>query len=188
MGSKIHILLGIWLLQALVVPPIQADGEKKKLKIVLDKLEKIIDAEHLVKTDLRFEKAEGDDEVKVNGVVEQLVDFDDNYKVTFDISHSEEQDGEYKTVMKTPEKGVCEVMQSHYKKFFYDSLKEHCNAPDPDVCPVTKEKYEIMDYPIDSSKFQNYLRPGFYHVVATVIHNEEEVLQYRVESHTEEES
>lgn len=62
--------------------PIQADGEKKKLKIVLDKLEKEIDAEHLVKTELKFEKAEGDDEVKINGVVDQLVDFDDNYKVS----------------------------------------------------------------------------------------------------------
>ncbi|XP_058979114.1 uncharacterized protein LOC131802711 [Musca domestica] len=187
MVSKFHLFLGIWLLQVFVAP-IQADGEKKKLKIVLDKLEKEIDAEHLVKTELKFEKAEGDDEVKINGVVDQLVDFDDNYKITFDISHSDEQDGEYKTVLSTPQKGICEVMQTHYKKFFYESLKEHCNAPDPDVCPVTKEKYEVKDYPLDSSKFQNYLRPGFYRVVATVLHNEEEVLKYRVESHTEEEA
>lgn len=90
--------------------------------------------------------------------------------------------------MRTPEKGVCEVMQNQYKKYFYDTLKEHCNAPDPDKCPVTKEKYEVKDYPLDSSKFQKYLKPGFYHIVTTLYHNEEDVLEYRVEAHTEEES
>lgn len=83
MSSKLHLLLGIGLIFAFV-SQIVCDEEKKKLKLVLDKLEKVKDAEHIVKTDLKFEKAEGDTEVKVNGVVEQMVDVDDNYKVCND--------------------------------------------------------------------------------------------------------
>lgn len=54
--------------------------DKKQLKLVLDKLDKIKDAEHILKTDLSFDKV-GDEEVKINGVVEQLEDMDDEYMV-----------------------------------------------------------------------------------------------------------
>ncbi|XP_013098279.1 uncharacterized protein LOC106081098 [Stomoxys calcitrans] len=181
-------LLGICLICGLLAGTSHADDEKKKLKIVLDKLEKINDAEHILKTDLKFEKDEADDQVKVSGVVEQMLDLGDEHKIIIDISHSADKEGEYKTLLKTKEKGVCEVMQNQYKNYFYDSLKNHCsNAPDPDKCPVAMEKYVIDKYPLDNSKFQKYLRPGFYHVLGTLYHDDKEVLQYRIEAHTEEE-
>lgn len=58
------------------------EEEKKKLKLVLDKLDKIKDAEHFLKTDLSFDKV-GEEEVKINGVVDQLEDLDDEYMVSF---------------------------------------------------------------------------------------------------------
>lgn len=104
-----------------------------------------------------------------------------------EIFHSNEKDGEYKKVIGVANLGVCSVMADQYKKYFYETLKNHANAPDPDVCPVTQETYIIKDYPLDYSKFQKYLRPGFYKFISALIHKEEEVLQYTVESHTEEE-
>lgn len=101
--------------------------------------------------------------------------------------HSAEKDGEYKKVIGLANLGACNVMANQYKKYFYDTLKNYANAPDPDTCPVTKDIYVIKDYPLDSSKFQKYLRPGFYKTIATLFHKDEEVLQYIVEGHTEEE-
>ncbi|XP_075146287.1 chemosensory protein A 87a [Haematobia irritans] len=187
MGFRIHPLLVLGLIYCLW-GTINAQEEKKDLKIVLDKLEKINDAEHILKTDLKFEKDEADNEVKISGTVEQMLDLGDEHKITINISHCNTEDGEFKTIVSTPAKGVCEVMQNQYKKYFYDTLKDYCsNAPDPEKCPVTKDKYEVTKYPLDSSKFKKYLRPGYYHVVTTLFHDDKEVLQYRVEAHTEEE-
>lgn len=108
------------------------------------------------------------------------------FQLDFDILHSKEQDGDMKMVLRVTDKGFCEILQNQYKNYFYESLKEHCNAPDPDVCPMAKDKFVVTKYPLDSSKFASYLRPGFYHIVFTLKHNNEDVLKYRVEAHTEE--
>ena len=108
-------------------------------------------------------------------------------QIDVDVLHADEKDGEYKKVVGIANQGVCQIMANQYKKYFYDTLKNHANAPDPDKCPVTKETYEVHDYPLDSSKFQKFLRPGFYKIVGSLKHKEEEVLQYTVEAHTEEE-
>ncbi|KAI8124575.1 hypothetical protein FF38_10539 [Lucilia cuprina] len=169
-----------------IVSNTTADKEKKKLKLVLDKLDKVKDAEHILKTDITFDKV-GDDEVKINGQVEQSIDLDDEYKINMDVFHCSEKDGEFKKVIGVANVGVCQVMANQYKKYFYDTLKNHANAPDPDKCPVTQEIYVVKDYPLDSSKFQKFLKPGFYKTVVSLIHQEEEVLQYTFEGHTEEE-
>lgn len=78
-------------------------------------------------------------------------------------------------------------MANQYKKYFYETLKNHANAPEPDKCPVTQETYVVKDYPLDSTKFEKYLRPGFYRIVTSLMHADEEVLQYTVEGHTENE-
>ncbi|KAM7361379.1 uncharacterized protein ACRADG_011570 [Cochliomyia hominivorax] len=162
------------------------DEEKKKFKLVLDKLDKVNDAEHILKTDITFDKVD-ENEVKINGQIEQCVDLDDEYKINMDVLHASEKDGEYKKVLAFTNLGVCNVMANQYKKYFYESLKNYANAPDPDKCPVTKETYIVKDYPLDSSKFHKYLRPGLYKFIGTLMHEEAEILQYIVEGHTEEE-
>lgn len=71
---------GVFLLLA-TISFATADEEKKKLKLVLDKLDKVKDAEHILKTDITFDKVD-DSEIKINGEIKQSVDLDDDYKVS----------------------------------------------------------------------------------------------------------
>lgn len=79
MEFKYSIIFGYLLFTSITF--ISADEEKKKLKLVLDNLDKVNDAEHILKTDISFDKV-GEDEVKINGQIEQSVDIDDEYKVS----------------------------------------------------------------------------------------------------------
>uniref|UniRef100_A0A1A9X1L9 Uncharacterized protein n=1 Tax=Glossina brevipalpis TaxID=37001 RepID=A0A1A9X1L9_9MUSC len=162
----------------------RAENDKPPYKVVLDKLIKEKEAEHIVKTDLTFDKV--GDEVLVNGQMEQLVDLDNNYKSVIFIYHADEPEGEYKKIMTLPKKGICELMQKQYKNYFYESLKEHANAPDPDACPIVKETYIVKDYPLDSSKIQKFLRPGYYRIEGFLYHNDVDVLKYSVYAHVDE--
>ncbi|KAI9580050.1 hypothetical protein GQX74_000838 [Glossina fuscipes] len=165
---------------------LRAEDDKPPYKVVLDKLVKEKEAEHIVKTDLTFDKV--DSEVLVNGQMEQLVDLDNNYKSLIIIHHADEPEGEYKKIMTLPKKGICELMQKQYKNYFYESLKEHANAPDPDACPIVKETYVIKDYPLDSSKMQKFLRPGYYRIEGFLYHNDQDVLKYSIYAHVDETS
>lgn len=204
MTSKISAILVIFLLILKNSIYLRAEDDKPPYKVVLDKLVKEQEAEHIVKTDLTFDKV--GDEVLVNGQMEQLVDLDNNYKVCkklkvktellffklfflqslIVVHHADEPDGEYKKIMTLPKKGICELMQKQYKNYFYESLKEHANAPDPDACPIVKETYIIKDYPLDSSKIQKFLRPGYYRIEGSLYHNDQEVLKYSIYAHVDE--
>ena len=81
MDFKLSTICKCLLVIAIASHSYAKDEEKKKLKLVLDKLDKIKDAEHFLKTDLSFDKV-GEEEVKINGVVDQLEDLDDEYMVS----------------------------------------------------------------------------------------------------------
>lgn len=80
MNSKFITLVALSLVLA-IFSTLGAGEEKKKLKLVLDKLEKVLDAEHVMNTEVTFDKEGDSNEVLVNGFAETFVDLDDNYKV-----------------------------------------------------------------------------------------------------------
>lgn len=82
MDYKYSIIIGCLIITT--VSFIAADEEKKKLKLVLDNLDKVNDAEHILKTDISFDKI--GEEVKINGQIEQSIDIDDEYKVSIFIN------------------------------------------------------------------------------------------------------
>lgn len=82
MDYKYSIIIGYLIITTISF--IAADEEKKKLKLVLDNLDKVNDAEHILKTDISFDKI--GEEVKINGQIEQSIDIDDEYKVSIFIN------------------------------------------------------------------------------------------------------
>ncbi|XP_037930358.1 uncharacterized protein LOC119686461 [Teleopsis dalmanni] len=69
-----------------------------------------------------------------------------------------------KLIYKLSAKGICDFLKSHYKNFFYDSLKNYSNAPTPETCPLPKQKYQLNNYPLKESKIMKFMKPGLYDI------------------------
>ncbi|TMW40380.1 hypothetical protein DOY81_014540 [Sarcophaga bullata] len=126
MDFKLSTICICLLLIAIASYCLAKEEEKKKLKLVLDKLDKIKDAEHFLKTDLTFDKV-GEEEVKINGVVDQLEDLDDEYMIDVDVLHADEKDGEYKKVIGIANQGFVKSWLINIKIFLRD-FKKSCQC------------------------------------------------------------
>lgn len=77
------LLLGSTVLLLFAIQQTLADDDKENLKLVMDKMEKVTEAEEIIKTDISLDKQ--GDEVTINGKAEQLVELNDNYKVVLNL-------------------------------------------------------------------------------------------------------
>lgn len=77
-----------------------------------------------------------------------------------------------------PPLGVCQLMSTYYKNFFYDTLKNYSNAPHPDTCPLPPDNYQMNDYPMDTTSLKNRLQPGYYRIVGQLLHEGNVELAY----------
>ena len=76
---------------------------------------------------------------------------------------------EFEEYVKFPEIGACVFMQSIYKNYFYDEIKNYSNLPSYDTCPVPMGKYEVKEYPMDAKMFEKHMEPGIYRVSAYLL-------------------
>lgn len=59
---------------------------------------------------------------------------------------SDTKDGEYTKYMSFPKVGFCSFMQTVYKKYFYETIKDFSNMPHYDKCPITKVNIYFDDF------------------------------------------
>lgn len=79
MDNKLSIIFGLFLLYFPLLNT--AAAKRKNLKLILDKWDKVKDAEYIFKTNVTFVKVDNK-EVKINGQIEQLLDLNDEYRVS----------------------------------------------------------------------------------------------------------
>lgn len=99
-------------------------------------------------------------------------------QVNITVFRADEPDKALALYKQLPPLGVCQLMSTYYKNYFYDTLKNYSNAPDPDTCPLPPENYQMTDYPIDASSLKKRLQPGYYRIVGELLNNGNVKLAY----------
>ncbi|KAH8247671.1 hypothetical protein KR038_007764 [Drosophila bunnanda] len=187
------VVLAIVLLS---VNPIEVQA-KRTLRLY--KLEKPIEKKKDLQCHLRIAEFE-ENVLKVSGELKQHVPMDNDWKVRYRISRMRKlltipnllqihlivsrapgPDEEFEEVIDLPELGLCDVMKTYYKEFFYEKLKEYSNAPHPNTCPLPPDHYELEDFPLDVHLFKKLLLPGYYRIVSRLLHEERIKLEYMAE-------
>ncbi|KAH8293032.1 hypothetical protein KR054_009219, partial [Drosophila jambulina] len=153
---------------------------EKQLRLY--KLEKLVEKTDDLNSHLRIAEFE-ENWLKVSGELKQHVTIDNDWKVIhLTVSRAPERDEEFEEFMDLPDLGVCDVLRTYYREFFYKKLKEHGgHIPHPDTCPLPPEHYHVEDFPLDVHLLKKLLMPGYYRFVSRLLHNDHIRLEYLAE-------
>ncbi|KAH8385587.1 hypothetical protein KR200_001890 [Drosophila serrata] len=168
------VVLAIVLLS---LSPIDVQAERK---LRLYKLEKPIEKKQDLQCHLRIAEFE-ENVLKISGEMKQHVTMDNDWKVHITVSRAPGPDEEFEEVLDLDDLGVCDLMKSYYKEFFYERLKEYSNAPHPSTCPLPPDHYQLEDFPLDVHLLKKLLLPGYYRIVSRLLHDEHIKLEYMAE-------
>ncbi|KAM8706842.1 hypothetical protein ACLKA7_011010 [Drosophila subpalustris] len=168
----------------LLVSTHQVKGEEER-KLKLRNLEKVTEDSKDFQSSVRVSEPDAEGHVKISGELKHQVTLDNEWKVNITVYRTDSLDKEYIKFKELPLMGTCQLMATYYKNLFYEKLKEYSNAPHPDNCPLSPQDYYLKDYPIDSSKFQKFLIPGYYRMIGQLVKDHETKLEYLAELQVE---
>ncbi|ALC46227.1 CheA87a [Drosophila busckii] len=170
------------LLLVLCLAAVRCEDEKT---LKLRKLEKIKEDDKDFQSSVQLSEPDAEGHIKLSGELKQHVTLDNDWKVNLTAYRADSADGEYKLFKAMPPMGVCQLLSSYYKNFFYEKLKDYSNAPHPDTCPLTPTDYYLKDYPLDSSMIKKMLQPGYYRVTGQLLKDDQNQLEYLAEVQVE---
>ncbi|XP_017005011.2 uncharacterized protein [Drosophila takahashii] len=175
MGSSSRSAQQLVLLGIILLATNPFGVQARTLKI--HKLEKLSQDEEYVHSHLRFAEFE-ENVLKVSGELNLHHHLDNDWVIEFKVS--QEKDGNYERLFLLETK-VCDFMESYYKDFFYERIKDYSNAPHPGNCPLPKEHYRLEDYPLDVHVLKKLMTPGQYRIKYKLKNDDKVILSYMAE-------
>lgn len=199
----INSVIGVAFLLALLLCILQVEAEEER-KLKLRKFEKIKEDADSFESAVQISEPDAEGRVTVNGTLKQKVTLNNDWKVSrlkscsfptsinifllqvnLTVYRTDDPGQEYTKHKDPPPLGVCQLMSTYYKNFFYDSLKNYSNAPDPNTCPLPPENYQMTNYPIDTSAFKKHMQPGYYRIIGELLSDGNVKLAYLSELQVE---
>ncbi|EDV92947.1 uncharacterized protein LOC6564379 [Drosophila grimshawi] len=175
------VALSVVLLSASVIQ-VQG-GDERVLK--LRKFEKIQQDEKAIQSSLSISEPDAEDHRTISGELKTLLTIDNEWKVNITVLRKDSSEKDYSMFKDVPIMGACELMDTYYRRFFYDTLKDYSNAPHPDNCPLAPTELQIKDYPLNASMLKKLLTPGFYLLNGQVLKDDEIKIMYMAELQVE---
>ncbi|XP_058445166.1 uncharacterized protein LOC131426429 [Malaya genurostris] len=137
-------------------------------------LEKIAGTEHFFQYNYTVDKL-SELSFEISGNIRQLVPLDDDYEVSMILSRADLAGTDpplYETMMSL-QKPVCKFMNTIYRKYFYDELKDVSNFPHFETCPLLPTDYWIRGYTFEGQDYSMVLREGRFKLEWSLIKDDE---------------
>ncbi|XP_017004999.2 uncharacterized protein CheA87a [Drosophila takahashii] len=145
----------------------------------ISKLEKLTQEEEFLHSRLRIAEFE-ENVLKVSGELNLHHRLGKDWMIEFKVSRSTDGDESYERILLI-EVNLCDFMNTYYKDFFYERIKDYSNAPRPGTCPLPKEHYRLQDYPLDVRVLKKLMTPGNYRIKYKLKNDDSVILAYRAE-------
>ncbi|EDW59196.1 uncharacterized protein CheA87a [Drosophila virilis] len=177
--SSYSVHLGLLLLTSFVLVPAESGHIVKPRHF-----KKVLEDENFFQSSVWLVETDDEGHTRLSGEITTHVTLDDDWKVNMTLYRKDSGDDSYKPYMEVKLR-FCELMNTFYKDFFYETLKEYSNAPQPDNCPLAPNKFHLKDYPINSSRWAKVLVTDDYNLIVQLFKDDELKLEYLAEFQVE---